>query len=160
MFDYDRLQACPSAFRSLTGMSAAEFERLLPDFLDARQRLSSAATREGEPRRRAPGGGAKPELDARHLLLMALVWLRIYPTYELLGFFFALHKRNAQLQVLAALEALDTLPDFPFDRPGADRRTLSTVGEVMAAFPSVRLVIDAKEQRVNRPGASHETQKP
>ena len=160
MFDYDRLQACPSAFRSLTGMSAAEFERLLPDFLDARQRLSSAATREGGPRRRAPGGGAKPELDARHLLLMALVWLRIYPTYELLGFFFALHKRNAQLQVLAALEALDTLPDFPFDRPGADRRTLSTVGEVMAAFPSVRLVIDAKEQRVNRPGASHETRKP
>ena len=162
MFEYDRLRACPSAFRSLTGMSSAEFERLLPDFLAAQQRLRASSTVNGggQPRRRAHGAGAKPKLDGRHRLLMALVWLRVYPTYELLGFFFALHKRNAQLHVQATLEALDTLPDFPFDRPGADRRTLSTVGEVMAAFPSVRLVIDAKEQRINRPGASHETQKP
>jgi hypothetical protein len=162
MFEYDRLRACPSAFRSLTGMSAAEFERLLPDFLAAQQRLrlSSTVNREGQPRRRAPGGGSKPKLDDRHRLLMALVWLRVYPTYELLGFFFGLHKRNAQLHVLAVLEALDTLPDFPFDRPGPGRRALSTPEQVMAAFPSVRLVIDAKEQRVNRPGASHEAQKP
>jgi hypothetical protein len=162
MFKYDRLRACPSAFRSLTGMDAAEFERLLDDFLPAQQRLrlASAVNREGQPRRRAPGGGDKPKLDDRHRLLLALVWLRVYPTYELLGFFFGLHKRNAQLQARAVLEVLDSLPDFPFDRPGADRRALSTPAQVMAAFPDVRLVIDAKEQRVNRPGASYEAQKP
>jgi hypothetical protein len=162
MFDYDRLRACPSAFRSLTGLSVAELDRLLPDFLAAQQRLrlSSTVNREGKPRRRAAGGGAKPKLDDRHRLLLALVWLRVYPTYELLGFFFGLHKRNAQLQTWAVLEVLDALPDFPFDRPGADRRALSTPEQVMAAFPAVRLVIDAKEQRVNRPGASHDAQKP
>jgi hypothetical protein len=99
-------------------------------------------------------------LDDRHRLLLTLVWLRVYPTYELLGFFFGLHKRNAQLNARAVLAVLDTLPDFPFDRPGPDRRALSTPAQVMAAFPSVRLVIDAREQRVNRPGASHEAQKP
>ena len=162
MFEYEKLRACPGAFRGLTGMSATEFEALLADFLPAQQRLrrSSAVNGEGRPRRRAPGGGAKPKLDDRHRLLLALVWLRVYPTYELLGFFFGLHKRNAQLHARAVLAVLDTLPDFPFDRPGPDRRALSTVEEVMAAFPSVRLVIDAKEQRVNRPGASHDAQKP
>jgi len=162
MFEYEKLRACPSAFRGLTGMSATEFEALLADFLPAQDRLrrSSAVNGEGRPRRRAPGGGAKPKLDDRHRLLLALVWLRVYPTYELLGFFFGLHKRNAQLHARAVLAVLDTLPDFPFDRPGPDRRALSTVEEVMAAFPSVRLVIDAKEQRVNRPGASHDAQKP
>jgi hypothetical protein len=162
MFEYERLRACPSAFRSLTGMTAPEFERLLPEFLAAfgRLRQSSELNGEGRPRRRAAGGGRHPKLDARHRLLMALVWLRVYPTYELLGYFFALHKRNAQLHVRAALEALDSTPDFPFDRPGADRRALSTPEQVMAAFPAVRLVIDAREQRVNRPGASHEAQKP
>jgi hypothetical protein len=162
MFEYERLRACPSAFRSLTGMTAAEFERLLPEFLAAQQRLrrSSGVNGEGRPRRRAPGAGAPPKLDGRHRLLMALVWLRIYPTYELLGFFFGLHKRNAQLHVRATLAALDSMPDFPFDRPGGDRRALATPEQVMAAFPAVRLVIDAKEQRVNRPGASHAAQKP
>jgi hypothetical protein len=86
---------------------------------------------------------------------MALIWLRIYPTYELLGFFFGLHKRNAQLNVRAVLEILDTFDDFPFDRPGRDRDRVGTLEQVMTAFPAVRLVIDGKEQRVQRPQASY-----
>jgi hypothetical protein len=86
--------------------------------------------------------------------------LRIYPTYELLGFFFDLHKRNAQLNVRAVLEVLDTLGDFPFDRPSRDRRKLSTVTQVMEAFPHVRLVLDAKEQRVQRPHGAFDAPKP
>ena len=97
--------------------------------------------------------------DARDRLLMALVWLRVYPTYEVLGFFFGLHKRNAQLNVRAALAVLDSLDDFPFDRPGRDRPKLRSAAEVMAAFPQVRVIIDAKEQRVNRP-EGYEAQKP
>jgi len=82
---------------------------------------------------------------------MALVWLRVYPTYELLGFFFDLHKRNAQLNVRAALEVLDSLDDFPRDRPGRDRPKMRTAAAVMEAFPQVRIIIDGKEQRCNRP---------
>jgi hypothetical protein len=161
MFEYDRLRARPSAFRALTGMTAAEFEALLADFLPAQDRLrrSSEVNGEGRPRRRAYGAGAKAKLDDRHRLLLALVWLRVYPTYELLGLFFGLHKRNAQLHARAVLAVLDALPDFPFDRPGADRRALSSPEQVMAAFPAVRLVIDAREQRVNRP-QGYDAQKP
>ncbi len=115
--------------------------------------------RRGEPRRRAAGAGHPHRHDDRHRLLLALVWLRIYPTYELLGFFFGLHKRNAQLNVRDALAALDTIDDFPFDRPGRDRKKLRSAAEVMAAFPQVRVIIDGKEQRVNRP-TGYEAQKP
>lgn len=162
MFEYESLTRYPSAFRSLTGMSPAEFETLLADFASAQQRLRDRArtTRRGQPRQRAAGAGHPFAHDDRHRLLMALVWLRIYPTYELLGFFFALHKRNAQLNVRAVLAVLDTLDDFPFDRPGLDRRKLRTVDQVMTAFPQVRLVIDGKEQRVQRPQESYEAQKP
>ena len=90
---------------------------------------------------------------------MALVWLRVYPTYELLGFFFDLHKRNVQLNVRDVLATLDTIDDFPFDRPSRDRQKLRSVTEVMAAFPEVRIVIDSKEQRVNRP-TGYDAQKP
>ena len=162
MFEYESLTRYPSAFRSLTGLSPAEFELLLADFSSAQQRLRdrSRTTRRGQPRQRAAGAGHPFAHDDRHRLLLALVWLRIYPTYELLGFFFGLHKSNAQLNVRAVLEVLDTLDDFPYDRPGADRRKLRTADQVITAFPQVRLVIDGKEQRVQRPGASYEAQKP
>src|SRR5262249_17328015 len=97
--------------------------------------------------------------DARTRLLMALVWLRTYPTYEVLGLFFGLHKRNAQLNVRAALEILDGLDTFPFDRPGRDRRKLRSAAEVITAFPQVAVIMDAKEQGINRPGG-YEAQKP
>jgi DDE superfamily endonuclease len=153
MFAYDTLIRYPSAFRSLTGMTRNEFDNLLVAFRAAqgRQQRDSQTTRRGQPRRRAAGAGHPHRHDDCHRLLLALVWLRVYPTYELLGFFFGLHKRNAQLNVRAVLAALDTIDDFPFDRPGRDRKKLRSADEVMAAFPAVRVVIDSKEQRVNRP---------
>jgi hypothetical protein len=162
MFAYDALARHPHAFRSLTGMSPADFQRLLDDFAVAwqRARRRSRTTRCGQPRQRTAGAGRRFQHDLRHRLLMALVWLRVYPTYELLGFFFSLHKRNAQLNVRAVLTVLESLDDFPFDRPGRDRRPLSSPEQVMTAFPQVRLVIDTKEQRVHRPGGGFAAQKP
>src|SRR5437868_15290767 len=144
MFEYESLIRYPSAFRSLTGMNPDEFERLLSEFSAAaqRQRQRSRTSKDGQRRQRAAGAGHPFAHDQRHRLLMALIWLRIYPTYELLGFFFGLHKRNAQLNVRAVLDILDTFDDFPFDRPDSDRRKLSTMAQVMTAFPAVRLVID------------------
>src|SRR5262249_43095029 len=125
----------------------------------ARPRHASGPTRPGHPRRRAAGAGHPHRHDSRHRLLMALVWLRVYPTYELLGFFFGLHQRNAQRNVRDALAVLDTLDDFPFDRPDRDRQKLGSLTAVMTAFPEVRVLIDSKEQRVNRP-TGHDAQKP
>jgi hypothetical protein len=162
MFTYESLSRCPNAFRSLTGMNPNEFASLLTALHAAQDRLRahSHTTRQGQPRQRTVGAGHPFRHDDCHRLLMALVWLRIYPTYELLGFFFDLHKRNAQLNVRAVFDVLDSLDDFPFDRPGRDRRKLSTVTQVMEAFPQVRLVIDAKEQRVQRPHDAFDAPKP
>jgi DDE superfamily endonuclease len=147
---------------SLTGLTEAEFDRLALEFEAAERDTRGSATttrRHHRPMRNAPGAGHPYRHVARARLLMALVWLRIYPTYEVLGFFFDLHKRNAQLNVRAALEVLDGLGTFPFDRPGRDRRKLRSAAEVMVAFPQVAVIIDAKEQRINRP-AGYEAQKP
>jgi DDE superfamily endonuclease len=161
MFAYDTLIRYPSAFRSLTGMTRNEFDNLLVAFRAAqgRQQRDSQTTRRGQPRRRAAGAGHPHRHDDCHRLLLALVWLRVYPTYELLGFFFGLHKRNAQLNVRAVLATLDTIDDFPFDHPSRARKKLRSADEVMAAFPQVRVLIDSKEQRVNRPTGS-DAQKP
>ena len=162
MLSYDALCKHPAAFISLTGLTRAEFDALAGQFASAERdhRGASLTTRrDREPRRNTQGAGHPYRNDARSRLLMALVWLRTYPTYEVLGFFFGLHKRNAQLNVRAALEVLDALGSFPFDRPGDGRKKLRSPDEVMAVFPQVRIIVDAKEQRINRPGG-FEAQKP
>jgi len=162
MLSYEDLCRHPNVFPALTGLKRAEFDSLLPRFTQAESELRarSCHTRQGhKPRQRSRGAGRPHDNTDADRLLMALMWLRVYPTYEVLGFFFGLHKRNAQLNVRWALEVLDSLSDFPFDRPGPDRKKMRSPAEVMAAFPGVRFLIDAKEQRINKP-TGEEKQKP
>ena len=162
MLNPDLLLGKPAAFVSFTGLRPAEFRALLADFTPAydRHRVAAATTRRGARRRRAPGAGARYRHDLPGRLLMALVWLKVYPTYEVLGLLFGLHKGNAFRDVRDVLEVLETLDDFPFDRPSCHRRPLGSVAAVLQAFPAVRLVIDSKEQRIYRPGGGHARQKP
>lgn len=161
MLTYQALCQVPVIFPALTGLTREEFDRLVGDFTAARDRLraSSTQTRRGTPRQRAAGAGAPPAHDPPTRLLIALVWLRIYPTYELLGWLFGLEKSNAWEAVQGALAALETLADFPFARPAAERKKLATKQAVIDAFPQVAVIIDGKEQPFRRP-RGWERQKP
>jgi hypothetical protein len=152
MLTYEKLTKVPAAFKSLTGLTPESFEALYEAFaLEHALRLATSLTQSGQPRRRAAGGGRRPSRTLRNRLLMALVWLRIYPTYEVLGFYFSLHKTNARHNVEAVLETLLAMTTFDFERPSKERTKLSSAQAVMDAFPDVALVIDSKEQRIQRP---------
>ena len=159
MIDYDSLSRRPSAFRSMTGFSVERFHSLLLAVTRAsedQKHASQTTKRDGQPRQRAPGAGRPFAHDLRDRLLMTLIWLRIYPTFEVLGFFFDLHRANARDNVVEVLAVLETLADFSFERPSPERRKRRSVREVMDAFPDVCLVIDAKEQRIRRPKSTKE----
>lgn len=165
MFTYEGMRRRPAAFKSMTGFSLEEFETLSGAVARAHEERCQTATatkRGNQPRQRAFGAGRRYSHDLRTRLVMALVWLRIYPTYEVLGFLFGLDKTNARDNVLDVLATLETLADFPFERPAAERKKKRSVDAVMDAFPDVRLVIDSKEQRIQRPTSTPENdaQKP
>jgi DDE superfamily endonuclease/Helix-turn-helix of DDE superfamily endonuclease len=147
------LRLTPKIFPALTGLILGEFERLAAEFAaaHARGRAASTHTKNGTPRRRAAGAGAPPALDRTDRLLMTLVRLRISPTYEALGWLFGLEKSHAWEDVQDALAVLETLADFPCERPAADGAQLATPAAVIAAFPAVKILIDGKEQPFRRP---------
>jgi hypothetical protein len=161
MLSYAALCRHESVFPDLTGMTRAAFDRLAVQFEheENRQRARSTTTAAGQPRVHAVGAGRPHAHDARTRLLLTLFWRRVYPTYAVLGFFFDLHKRNAQLNVRAGLAILDALTDLPWQRPAADRPKCRQPSEVMTAYPAVRIVIDGKEQPINKPEGDA-TQKP
>jgi len=170
MVTYAKLSRRPQAAPSLIGMSLKAFDPLYAEFAVAHaERLAnlSVTKRKGTPRQRAVGAGGKHHYDVRDRLLMTLFWLRVYTTYEVLGFFYELDKTNIEDNLKDILATLDAMTSFTYDRPGPERKKLRSVGEVMDAFPAVRLVIDAKEQRIERPkatkdqaGNSQDQQKP
>lgn len=154
MITFEILSQRPSAFQSLTGMSIEAFEALTATFLcaSAAERLRCTQTRRsGRPRKRAVGAGHRFAHDERDRLLIALWWLRVYPTYEVLGFFFTLNKTNARRNVERILETLEGMAEFPFERPSAERVKLRSVRAVMEAFPEIAVIVDTKEQRIQRP---------
>ena len=153
MLTYAALCLTPKIFPALTGMTRVEFDRLAEDFAAARERSRAASThtKQGQPRQRAVGGGPLATLDLPTRLLMTLLWLRVYPTYEVLGWLFGLEKSNAWENVQDTLAILESLADFRFERPASERAKLGTKQAVFDAFPEVKVIIDGKEQPFQRP---------
>ena len=140
----------PAVFRAMTGLTVAQFDALL---VEVSPRYAAAErARLGRPgRRRAIGAGRKYTLPHRDHLLLAIVWLRRYPTNVVLGYLFGVSEyvalRTVQ-RVVPLLEGLglDTmrLPD-----PGRGRRR--DLDELLRATPGLAVIIDTFEQRLQRP---------
>lgn len=155
MITYARLAENPTSFLPLTGLTRDEFDRLFDAFTAAADthRAARTRTKRGDrPLQRAAGAGHPHDLGPRTRLAVARVWLRVYPTYAVLGLLFATDKSSAWHTVQDVLEVLATVADFPFDRPGAGPAPLRTTDAVMAEFPAVRVILDAEEQGLRRPG--------
>ncbi len=148
MITYQHLLKHPAALRSLTGYTRDDFGTLFRAFQAAHE---TRRAQTNTPRRRAPGAGRPTVCSLETQLVMALVWLRVYPTFAVLAFLFGLHESNAWRNVQDTLQTLQSLADFAFEKPARERKTLRSVEAVMDAFPDVVLVIDAKEQRTRRP---------
>ena len=170
MITYQNIARRPSVCPSLIGMSLPAFDALYHDFEIAHQlRLEQTLlTKRGKlPRQRALGAGRRHTYALRDRLLMTLFWLKVYTTYEVIGFFFSLDKTNAEDNLKSVIATLESMTTFVLELPKKEQKKLRSLEAVMDAFPDVRLVIDAKEQRIHRPknqtkedGTLEDTQKP
>jgi hypothetical protein len=150
ILQYAKLTTHPAVFRSLTGMTIAAFDQLFSDALPRYQ--EAERRRHTRPDRlRAIGGGSQFTLALRDHILLTVVWLRVYPTYPVLGYLFGVSEYVAQRalgRVLPLLEAagLDTmrLPD-----PGRGHRR--TLDDLLREIPDLVVLIDTYEQPVQRP---------
>jgi hypothetical protein len=85
----DRLRRSPSAFRRLTGITTAEFDRLLEQLVP-RYEQAEARRKDRPGRKRRPGAGRKHALSLADRLLMLLIYHRTYVTHAFLGFLFGI----------------------------------------------------------------------
>jgi hypothetical protein len=146
----DRLRNHPSVFRHLTGLTAAAFDALAADVVPAVE-AAHRQSLDRPDRQRAIGAGGEFGLSTADQVLLTVVWLRQYPTQEVLGFLFGVSDSTALRAIRRCLPALERagrdtmrMPD-----PGAGRR--KSLPALLRDTPGLAVVIDSFEQRTHRP---------
>src|SRR4051794_4978725 len=106
MMRYLYLSGYPNVFRAKTGLHVSEFNELVqevvPHYVEAeRARLSRPG------RQRDIGAGHPFALSERDHLLLTVVWLRVYPTQEVLGYLFGVSDSAARSVIERVLPVLE-----------------------------------------------------
>jgi hypothetical protein len=149
MITYDKVKNREKLFISLTGLTPAEFEVLLPFFAAAYDDYLAEKIEKQKSRERVSGGGRKPALRTTgDMLLFILFYFKLYPLQVLTGFLFGMgqsqanewiHKLSAVLKM--TLNALNHLPERD---PQELEKTLTEDGDTDFA-------IDGTDRGIQRP---------
>jgi hypothetical protein len=139
--------------RALTGVPAEKLPILEAAFTLAMDDEKEQAYRKGRTegkRQRKPGGGQKGKLPTVHdKLIFILYYLKVYPTFDVLGAQFGMNRSKACENVHALLpilyKALENLGVMPY-------REFKTVEEFLAACSWIDdVLIDVTERSHSRP---------
>lgn len=151
MITYEQLRTKPKDFLSATGITVAEFERLLPAFAVAYERkYPPDKTVAGLPRQRKAGGGVKGKLkETADKLLFILVYQKTYPLQTMQGLHFEMSQGQANEWIHRLMPVLQTaLADLEM-KPEREADHLAE-NEAVAAEPADWL-LDGSERRRQRP---------
>ena len=152
---YHYLIRYPVVFLKMTGLRVPEFDALVRDVLPAF--LAAEGQRLQRPdRQREAGGGRSAELDGRNQLLLTVVWLRQYPTHEVLGYLFGVSDTTVSRVITRVLPLLEQAGRDTMRMPDPGRKRRRSLNELLADTPELAVVIDSFEQKVQRPKAADE----
>ena len=147
---YAHLSRHPRVFRHMTGLTVAEFDVLVqdlhPSFVAREQQRLSRPTRQ-----RAIGGGTPFALKPREQFLLTVIWLRLYPMHEVLGFLFGVTHPTVGRIIQRVLPLLEAAGRDTMRMPDPGKKHRRTLDALLADTPEVAVIIDTFEQPVQRP---------
>src|SRR5438552_6111961 len=149
---YSQLKLHPNVLHSLTGLRPVEFEQLVQDvrpLFVAAEKKRHART----DRLRAMGGGHPFALPMQEQILLTVMWLRLYPTYEVLGFLFGVTHSTVSRLLPRVLPLLAQAGRDTMRMPDPGRKHRRTFDQLLSDLPGLTVVIESFEQRLQRPKA-------
>jgi hypothetical protein len=176
MINVTKLRRKPRHFQAFTGVTVAEFDRLLAQAAPAYQAACEKQRCRSE-RQRQPGAGRHFALDLPERLLMGLMYLRLYVGQNLLAYLFDLDQSNISRELnarlLPVLSAVLPVPlrdaplrhltqdnEEPSDKQASScrkkARRINTLKQLLEAYPEFEeVLLDATEQAVPQPTDKH-----
>lgn len=151
---YHQLKAHPHVLRSLTGLRPAEFEQLVADvapLFAASEKKRLLLNKPQRERKREIGGGHPFALPMQEQILLSVVWLRQYPTYEVLGFLFGVTHSTVSRLLHRVLPILSKAGKDTMRMPDPGRKHRRSFSQLLSDLPQLAVVIDTFEQEVRAP---------
>ncbi len=146
----DNLRKNPAVFRHLTGITVEVFDGVAAEVVPAVEAAHRKAL-ERPGRQRAVGGGDDFDLPFIDHVLVTIVWLRQYPTQEVLGFLFGVSDSTARRAVERCLPVLEQAGKDTMRMPDPGRGRRKKLPALLKDTPGLAVVIDSFEQRTQRP---------
>jgi hypothetical protein len=100
------------------------------------------------------GGGHPFSLPMQDQLLLSLIWLRLYPTHEVLAFLFGVTHPTVSRLLRRVLPVLAQAGKDTMKMPDPGRKHRRSFDQLLSDLPELAVVIDSFEQRVQRPEGS------
>jgi len=152
---YPYLTQHPTVFLKITGLRVGEFDTLVRDLLPACVAAETQRLHRSQ-RQREPGGGRRPDLDERDQIRLTVVWLRVYPTHEVLGYLFGISDSTVSRVIARVLPLLEQAGRATMRLPDPGRKRRRSLDELLHDTPELAVIIDSFEQKVQRPKAVEE----
>ena len=147
---YARLSRFPKVFRIMTGLMVVEFDQVVDDLVPRHARAEKK--RLSRPnRQRAVGAGHPFELSVVDQILLTVIWLRVYPTHEVLGYLFGVSDSTARRAIECVLPLLEQSGQDTMRMPDPGKKHHRQLDALLQDLPDLMVVIDSFEQRVQRP---------
>jgi hypothetical protein len=144
------LRKQPAVFRHLTGITVEVFDALAAEVVPAVE-AAHRKTLDRPDRQRAVGGGDDFDLPLIDHVLATIVWLRQYPTQEVLGFLFGVSDSTARRAAERCLPVLEQAGKDTMRMPDPDRDRRKKLPALLKDTPGLAVVIDSFGQRTQRP---------
>lgn len=144
------LQGYPSVFVKLTGLRMEEYRAWLPD-VEVRYAEAEVKRLTARERQRGLGGGDKPALPAGEQILLTVIWLRVYPTHDVLGFLFGVSPPTVGRYIGRVLPVLEQVGVEGLRQPDPGRKRRRSLPALLRDIPELQVIVDSFEQRVQRP---------
>lgn len=147
MLNIERILKQDRLVRAMTGLNLKAFKALESGFAEAYQQSQNKPEQE---RKRQLGGGRKATLRTTlDKMLYILMYLKCYPTFDLMGVLFNFDRSCAHDWVHRLLPVLEVTLGKKQVLP---ERKINSISEFLEKFPEVKeVIIDGTERPVQRP---------
>jgi len=146
---YAHLSRHSAVFHAMTGLTVAAFDDLVADLLPACVNAKQQRLKRPD-RRRAIGGGRHDDLCWTNQILLTVIWLRTYPTNEVLAYLIGVSDSTISRVLARILPLLEAAGKDTMRLPDPGRKRRRQLDELLRDTPELAVVIDTFEQRVQR----------
>jgi len=89
-------------------------------------------------------------------MLMNVVWLRVYPTHDVLGYLFGISQPTVGRYIERGLPVLEKAGLDTMRMPDPGKKHRRSLNELLKEIPELVVIVDTFEQKVQRPKAKDE----